>query len=165
MFDQVSGLPVHVLVIHVVVVFVPLTVLVALGYALVPRWRWLLRWPLVVGSVASWLAAVVAQRSGYHLITRLGGGTPAAQAHEGQGQLLGWVLLGFFVVSVAAAFAVQGPGAPSWRGEVGRRSAVSVARPIQIVVVVLLIVAAVAAGVQVFRTGDSGARAVWGSAS
>lgn len=165
MFDQVSGLPVHVLVIHVVVVFVPLSVLVALGYALVPRWRWLLRWPLVVGSAASLGAAFVAQRSGYNFIGRLGGGTPAAQAHEDQGQLLGWVLLGFFVVSVAAAFAVHGPGAPSWRGEVGRRSTVSVARPIQIVVAVLLIVAAVAAGVQVFRTGDSGARAVWGSAS
>ena len=39
MFDQINGLPVHVLVLHAAVVFVPLLALGAIVYALVGPWR------------------------------------------------------------------------------------------------------------------------------
>ena len=100
MFDQVTGLPLHALVIHAVVVFVPLTVLVALAYALVPRWRWLLRWPLLAGSAVCLASGFVAKQSGEALWERLGG-QEIVEEHATRGALLVWVLLAFFVVSVA----------------------------------------------------------------
>lgn len=155
MFDQVFGLPMHALVIHAVVVFVPLTALTALVYAVVPRWRWLLRWPLLVGSAASFAAGFVARQSGIALYDRLNSPSVAA-THASLGLLLFWFLLVFFVVSVAAVFMLGGPsplpGGRVWRGA---------ARPVQLVVAVLLVVAAVGVSVQVVRTGDAGARAVW----
>lgn len=149
MFDQVTGLPVHVLVNHAVVVLVPLTVLGALVFALVPRWRWLTRWPVLVGAVISLASAYVAEESGEAFFERLG--EPAfVEPHKENGELLFWVLVGLLVV-VAAAFFLLG----------GERTRTGAAKPIQLVVAVVLVVAAVGAGVQVVRTGDSGARAVW----
>jgi hypothetical protein len=158
MFDQVTGLPVHVLVIHAVVVFVPLVVLVALAYALVPRWRWLLRWPLLAGSAGCLAAGYVARESGEALFDRLNEPEFVA-VHAGRGQLLVWFLLAFFVVSVAAVFMLGGP-----TPLLGGRERAGAAGPVQLVVAALLVVAAVGAGVQVVRTGDAGARATWSSA-
>ncbi|WP_020575825.1 DUF2231 domain-containing protein [Actinopolymorpha alba] len=158
MFDSAFGLPLHVLVIHAVVVFVPLTVLGALGYAVVPRWRWLLRWPVLLGAAASLGSAFVAKQSGYSFFQQLGAPS-LAKAHEDQGQLLVWVLLGFFVVVAAATFTLSGP-----TRLVNGRQYPGAARPVQLVVAVVLVAAALVAGVQVVRTGDSGARAVWGAA-
>ena len=47
MFDTIAGLPVHILVIHAVVAFAPLAALLAIGYAVRPAWRRVLRWPVV----------------------------------------------------------------------------------------------------------------------
>ncbi|HZC26782.1 MAG TPA: hypothetical protein VE287_07150 [Actinopolymorphaceae bacterium] len=155
MFDHVFGLPMHVLVIHAVVVFVPLTALAALAYAVVPHWRWLFRWPLLVGSAASFVAGFVARQSGQALFDKLN--SPAvANVHASRGHLLFWFLLAFFVVSVAAVFMLGGPspltGGRVWGGA---------APPVQLVVAALLVVVSVGTGVQVVRTGDAGARAVW----
>jgi hypothetical protein len=154
-FDQAFGLPMHVLVIHAVVVLVPLTALAALVYAVVPRWRWVLRWPMLVGAAVSLGAGLVAKLSGEAFFEGLGR-PPFVADHQAQGNLLVWVLLAFLVVAVAAAFLLGGPsplrGGREWPGAV---------RAVQVVVAVLLLVVAVGAGVQVVRTGDAGARAVW----
>jgi hypothetical protein len=157
MFDQAFGLPLHVLVIHAVVVFVPLIVLTALAYAVVPRWRWLLRWPLLAGSAGCLVAGFVAKESGEAFFDRLNEPEFVA-VHAGRGQLLVWFLLAFFVVSAAAAFMLGGP-----TPLLGGRERVGAARPVQLVVAALLVVVAVGTGVQVVRTGDAGARAVWSS--
>jgi xanthine/uracil permease len=157
-FDQVTGLPVHVLVIHAVVVLVPLIVLTALAYALVPQWRWLLRWPLLAGSAGCLAAGFVAKKSGEAFFDRLNEPEFVAE-HAARGQLLVWLLLAFFLVSAAAAFMLGGP-----TPLLGGRERAGAARPVQMVVAALLVVVALGTGVQVVRTGDAGARATWSSA-
>ena len=44
---EINGLPLHPLVVHAAVVFLPCAALLALVYAAVPRWRWAVRWPMV----------------------------------------------------------------------------------------------------------------------
>ena len=52
-FDTIAGLPVHILVIHAVVAFAPLAALLAIGYAVRPAWRRVLRWPVALLAVAT----------------------------------------------------------------------------------------------------------------
>ncbi len=161
MFDQTFGLPLHVLVNHLTVVFVPLTVLAALTYAVVPRWRWLLRWPMLAGAVISAVATFVTVRSGYALYDKLN--RPAdVEVHEHRAQLLQWIVWAFVLWCLVSAFVLGGPGAPTPRWEAGRRRAAGIARPVRIVVAVVLVGLSVATGIQVALTGDAGARAVWG---
>ena len=42
---EIAGLPLHPLVVHAAVVLIPLTALLAVAFAVLPRWRWLVRWP------------------------------------------------------------------------------------------------------------------------
>ena len=78
--------------------------------------------------------------------------------HAARGQLLADLTVVLAVVVVAAAFLLSGPSAlVSGRGErISRGSLADKVLP------VLLVLAAVVVLVQVVRTGDSGARAVWG---
>ena len=61
---ELNGVPLHPLVVHAVVVLGPLAALTGLAYAAVPRWRWLLRWPLVVLAVVTAVTAFVAVVAG-----------------------------------------------------------------------------------------------------
>ncbi len=158
MFDQIFGLPVHVLVNHAVVVFVPLTVAVAVVYAVVPRWRWYVRWPLVVGAAVCLVSAYVAKESGQDFYDRLNQ-PQIANEHRDRAYLLFWILLVFFAVSVLAAVLLGGRSPLA--GGHDRRGASKV---VQLVVAIVLVIVAVVAGVQVALTGDAGARAVWGPA-
>ena len=60
MFDQINGLPVHALVLHAAVVFVPLLALGAIVYALIARWRPRIGWAVAAargrraGLARSW---------------------------------------------------------------------------------------------------------------
>jgi uncharacterized membrane protein len=156
MFDLVFGLPLHVLVNHAVVVFVPLTAVAAVIFAVVPRWRWLLRWPVLVGAAACLVTGYVAKESGQDFFDRLGQ-PQVAVMHRDRAYVLFWILLAFFVVSLTATFLLGGrsplPGSRQVRGA---------SRPVQLVVALLLVAVAVGAGAQVVLTGDAGARAVWG---
>ena len=64
MFDTIAGLPVHILVIHAVVAFAPLAALLAIGYAVRPAWRRVLRWPVALLAVATGVGGFVAAESG-----------------------------------------------------------------------------------------------------
>ena len=156
---EFNGLPLHPLIVHVVVVFAPLCAVAGLLYAFVPRWRWWLRWPLVATSAIAAVAAVVAVQSGLQLETQRHLQTlPELAVHAHRGRILRWVLLGFLVVAVLAAWLLGGPSAlVSGRGaRTGRTGALAVT------VQVLLVAGAVAVLVWVFLTGDSGARTLWG---
>jgi uncharacterized membrane protein len=163
-FDQAFGLPLHVLVIHAVVVLVPLTVLAALVYAVLPRSRRALRWPLLAGALISLVSGYVATESGEALFHHLGE-PDFVRSHKDNGELLLWVLVALTAVAVLAVLVLgEQSGRPTGTGgrSVEARLAQSgAARPIQVLVAILLVAVAVTAGVQVVRTGDSGARAVW----
>jgi hypothetical protein len=156
MFDTITGLPVHALVVHAAVVFLPLTVLVALAFALVPAWRWVLRWPLLVGAVISLGTAFVSRQSGRELYDSLGS-PEFVNTHSDRGHLLFWFVLVFFVIAVAAVFLLGGKTRIS-----GGKDREGVAKPLQLAIVVLLVIASLGTGYQTVMTGDSGARAVWG---
>lgn len=148
---EISGLPLHPLVVHAVVVFVPLAALAGLGYALVPRWRRVLWWPLLVCTVVAVGGAVVAAKSGEDLATSRGLDQLAAVRHH--------MTLGTRLRNLSLLFAVAvALGLWLLRSSRARTSR----RGLDLVVAGLLVVASVAALVAVVMAGDSGARAVWG---
>ena len=152
---ELNGLPLHPLVVHAVVVLGPLAALTGLAYAFVPRWRWLLRWPLVALSVLTAVAALLATQSGESLLEARPELEPLVEEHEERGELLRNVALGYAIVSLVAAWALGGVSALA-SGKGGRETRFGIP------VVVVLAVGAVAMLVTLFLAGDSGARAVWG---
>ena len=156
---EFNGLPLHPLIVHVVVVFAPLAGLGGIAYAAVPRWRWVLRWPLVVAAVIAAVAGIVAVQSGLSLENQRQLQTlPALATHAARGRVLRWVLLAYLLPTALAAWQLGGPSPLVVNGStrVGRTGAVGWA------IRLLLVAGAVTVLVCVFLTGDSGSRAVWG---
>ena len=152
---ELNGVPLHPLVVHAVVVLGPLAALTGLAYAFVPRWRWLLRWPLVALAVITAVASFVAVQAGEALLDLRPELAPLVEVHEERGELLRNVALAYVVVSLAAAWTLGGVSAlASGKGARETRFGIPV--------VVVLAVGAVALLVTLFLAGDSGARAVWG---
>ena len=152
---ELNGVPVHPLVVHAVVVLGPLAALAGLLYAFVPRWRWLLRWPLVALAVVTAIAAVVAAQAGEALLELRPELEPLVVEHEERGEMLRTVAVAYAVVALVAAWALGGASAlASGRGARETRFGIPVAA--------VLAVGAVALLVMLFLAGDSGSRAVWG---
>ncbi len=155
MFDQLNGLPVHVLVVHAAVVFVPLLALGAIVYALVRRWRPRIGWAVVLLAVVAPLAAWFARLSGQKLQARLlgqgvsGRGAEMIRDHSRYGDLTFYFSLALGVIALIAVL-------------VGARTR-SLPRAVDLVLAVIMVVLAGISGYYVFRTGESGATAVWGS--
>jgi len=141
MFDTITGLPLHPLVIHGVVVGVPLmavlTVLVAVRKDLRERFAW---W-VAGANFLLFLLTLVAKQSGEALQQAKGG--QLAIEHGQLGSILPW----FVLVLTAASAAVAGTSRNRALGPIA---------------VVVSIITAVAAVYWTVRTGDAGARSVWG---
>lgn len=152
MFDVINGLPVHPLVVHAVVVLLPLGTLGTIAIAVRPAWR--RRYGLLVVACTA-LATVlvpVATSSGEALQERLG--DPGEHAELG-GQLI-WFAIPMLLLAAALW----------WLDRRDATAGVSTARttsasPVK-AVAALAVVAALATSVQVYRVGESGARAAWG---
>ena len=160
---EFNGLPLHPLVVHAAVVLAPAAAAAGVAYAAVPRWRWLLRWPLVLLAVGSAGALYVAKLAGESLrderfaeVTGELGDQIAL--HEERGNLLVWVALGFLVVALFAAWALGGPSALAS----GRGARDTQGTALGWVAVVLVIAGALALAGLTALTGDAGSRAVWG---
>lgn len=143
---EINGLPVHALVVHVAVVFGPLAALAGLLYALVPRWRDRLRWPLV-GTAAVAVGAIwVAYLSGEELTEANTYGGPLAELveeHEELAETLRISMTVFAVLSFLAAW---------WHTRTGA---------VRTVLSGLVAVSAVVTLVYVVLTGDAGAQVAW----
>jgi uncharacterized membrane protein len=146
MFDTINGLPIHPLVVHGVVVLLPLSILGVLAMVVRPAWR--ARYGVLVAACAAVATVLipVATSSGESFERRVG--NPGQHAELGD-QLL-WFAIPLLVAAVAIV--VVDRGIPDK----------AVRRPVAGLVSVVAVVAAVAAGVQVYRVGDSGAKAAWG---
>ncbi|MGA8246435.1 MAG: hypothetical protein WB797_05980, partial [Nocardioides sp.] len=83
----------------------------------------------------------------------------SVRTHQRRGSLLRWMMLGFLVPTGLAAWLLGG-ASPVVSGWGGRRVRTG---PVAIGLQVLLVVCSVVLLVQVFLTGDSGARAIWGT--
>jgi hypothetical protein len=164
----VSGLPLHPLLVHAVVVLLPMA---ALGSVLVAVWpavraRW--SWPVVVLTAVAVVAIPMATSTGEgleHNLLR----TPAITTHA----RLGDELLVFAAPLLACIFALAFLERRRHRGVAAARAAApgtmtapaassTRARVAAVLLATLTVVFAVICAVQVFRIGDSGARATWG---
>ena len=154
---QINGLPAHVLLIHLVVVLVPTAALLLVAQAWSPVAR---RWAGVLGPLLCLGALVlvpITTSSGEWLQDQLPR-TPLIERHADLGNsLLPWVA-GMFVLSAAVWLLGRRP-------EEARQTLVlpPTHGSAKVQVLVAVLATAVAAGtlVQVYRVGDSGAKAVW----
>jgi hypothetical protein len=157
MFDTVAGLPVHVLIIHAVVVIAPLTALMAIWYAVRPASRAYLRLPLAAGAVITGVSGLIAGASGEALEHRVRAADSADAAalalvhdHAEAGDLARILCLVLMVVTLAAVFYLLPATGPAPLGA-------AVAK----VTAAAVILASVAAMGSVIITGHTGAKAAW----
>ncbi|HWH00212.1 MAG TPA: DUF2231 domain-containing protein [Pilimelia sp.] len=159
MFDEITGIPAHPLVVHAAVVFVPLLCLAAVAYGALPRVRGALGWVAATLAVVAPLSAWFATLSGEELERRLveRNYPPEVLAQVERHAELGTValyltlplaLVTLALVGVCTVAPRRGRPAPRW-----------------LTVLLTLAAAGLAAAAAYYtvRTGDTGARAVWGN--
>ena len=158
---EINGLPVHPLIVHLAVVFVPLAALTGAVYVTVPRWRWATRWPMVVTSVLATASVVYAWFSGRNYREELvgqGADQLHFQDHAEHADILLWVCVCFLALVLLAAWAHGGPSAlASGRGARGKHAPL-----IEWSVTVMLLILAVAMIAMVITTGEAGSRLIHG---
>ena len=161
MFDLINGLPIHPLVVHAVVVLLPIAMLGTIALAVRPRWRRTYGPLLIVVTAVATALVPVATSSGEALEKRVG--NPGEHAELGD-QLI-WFAIPLLVLLVALVVLDRRGGRAPAVGN-GSAAARATARPAAskalTAVAVLAVVAGLATTVQVYRIGDSGARAAWG---
>ena len=143
---EINGLPLHALVVHAAVVFAPLAALAGLGYALVPRWRRALHWPVVGFVLVALVSVWVAYLSGENLVENRPYGGPLGalvETHEERAEVLRLAITGYAAVAVASLFVRVQTGAAR--------------RVLDVLVGLLALVVAVYA----VLTGDAGAQIAW----
>lgn len=153
---EVNGLPLHVLLVHFVVVLVPLTAIAALLVPIWPAARRRLGIVVPLLALADLILVPVVMEAGEWLQARLPA-TPLIQQHAALGRmLLPWViaLFAFTVVQWAWFFFFDRPESP-------RRPSVTVRRITIIALTVIAAVLAVGTVVEVIVIGEAGSRAVW----
>jgi len=171
LFDfQVAGLPMHVLLVHAVVVGVPLLALLLVVIAAWPAARRVLWIPALVGAVVLLGTTWLTVEAGEWLLERVPE-TPLIEEHADQGDdLLPWVIAMVVVAALIGALALVERAASHGvtDAEVATARGVSTpARrsPIRVVMAILLLVATVGVGVgavwTTVRIGEAGSRAVW----
>jgi len=149
---EFQGLPLHVLLVHGVIVLIPLAALLTVLSAVWPaaRRRLGIITPLV--ALAALISVPVAVNAGEWLYDRVFTVTPLIQEHADLGKTMIWFAIGLFVASLLAW------GVPAL---MTRRSKEPAAPWIGVVVAVVAVVLSGAAVVQVVRVGEAGSRAVW----
>jgi cytochrome b involved in lipid metabolism len=147
-FDTIAGLPVHPLIDHVVVVFVPVFALLQIATILEPKLHEKYSRVVVGGLIIAFGAAVVAKESGEALAIRVG--MPGEHAEAGES-----------VVTVMAALLVS---AVVWFifNDRPKLFAGLRAKTFNLVKYATLVLS-VAALVVTYQAGHSGAKATWGS--
>ncbi|HSE07043.1 MAG TPA: DUF2231 domain-containing protein [Nocardioidaceae bacterium] len=155
---EIAGLPVHPLVVHAAVTLIPLSALFAIAFVVLPRWRWLSRWPTALLAVAALAVAWVARLSGAALLDSRPELARLVAEHQTRGQLLSLVAIPYAVIVVLAAWSMAG-GTALASGRGGQESRIPA---LETVLAALVVIAALAVLVLVVLTGDSGSRAVWG---
>lgn len=154
--STVHGLPAHILLNHFVIVIVPLTAVLAGVAAVWPAARRRLVWLVLALSVVGIVVTPLTVSSGGWLADRMTGSAvpPTLNTHMELGGSAGYCAAAMVVV---AAMLV----ALHVRQERGH----AVSAAVRILVAVVVVTAAVAVSLQVYRIGESGARAAWGDFS
>ena len=98
---EINGVPLHPLVVHAAVVFVPLAALAVIAF-LVPRWRWAARWPAVVLVVGATAAVQLSTLTGETLEETRGPRSAVIELHQEYADLLQVAMYALAVVMIVA---------------------------------------------------------------
>jgi hypothetical protein len=153
---DINGLPLHPLIVHAVVVFVPLGALSAILFAVLPRWRWLLRWPTLLLALAAVVLTRIAVVSGTRLKSDRDLGGDLLARHQIWGHRLEVAVWVFALIAIVAWWVL-----PHVTPLVGRVDRPSPLPSLTMVVTVVLPIAAAVVLVFAVITGDAGAKALW----
>jgi hypothetical protein len=159
MFEEFMGIPAHPLLVHAAVVFAPLLIIAVFGYALVPALRSRIGWLLVTLAVIAPLTLWFAKLSGDAFRARMvarNATSPEFLAvideHRGFGELAAWWGTGLGLLALGLFYLL-------WTA--AKRPAADGSKILQYGVIALTLVVAAVTGYYVFKTGDTGAKAVW----
>ncbi|GAA3732479.1 hypothetical protein GCM10022225_13190 [Plantactinospora mayteni] len=185
MLEEFMGIPAHPFLVHAAVVFVPLLALTAVGYAFLPFVRPHLRWVLGLLAVATPLAALGAKLSGDQFLARLESRNrvspeyvPRLAEHQDLGTNTLYATIALGVLTLALVFLVKpkprvtatpvtvgAAGTDGTGGDAAAGATAATAKGSSVLLTVVLgVLTLAAAGITlyfVFRTGDTGAKAVW----
>ena len=156
MFKELLGIPAHALILHAAVIFVPLLVLFAIMYAVLPGLRTRIGWVAAILAVVGPVSTYFAKESGEELRTVLIAKQYPSEIinkvneHEAYGSALFWYTLGLGVATGLLLFLTG-----------RRRHARRVPAVVAVVLAGIVVVLGVVTAGYVFLTGDSGAHAVW----
>lgn len=177
MFEQILGIPAHPLILHAAVVFIPLQIVAAIVYGLVPPWRRYLAWAvlglLVVAPAAAWAAKFSGEAFEQRLIRRSrasGGLVGLINQHASYAAVLAWLTLGLSAAMLILLWSttrtreltpVAGETAEI-TADAGRiMGSATGLRLVNLVMTVVAVGLGVATAYYVFKTGDTGAHIVW----
>ncbi|WP_189934593.1 DUF2231 domain-containing protein [Streptomyces sulfonofaciens] len=153
-----NGLPAHVLFVHFVIVLVPLSALALVVCALWPEGARRLGVVLPVLALLTLLSVPVTTHAGEWLEDHVGS-DPLIRRHAELGDgLLPWAG-GLFVLALAVWWTAGRRGSGRMRPSGSAAWTASV--PVRVVAAVLALVVAAGSVVEVYRIGDSGAKAAW----
>jgi hypothetical protein len=159
---KISGLPAHVLLIHAVVVLVPLAALMTIASAIWPaaRRRFGIGTPLV--ALVALVLVPITTSAGEWLRDHVAPSKLVREHAELGDQLLPFAL-GTFVLAAVVWWLGRQADDDLPRHSILRRAVVPTGwlRPSSLVAAALAVVVSVGAVVQVYRIGESGARAAW----
>jgi hypothetical protein len=148
--DTINGLPAHVLFVHFVIVLVPLTALALVVSAVWPSVAKRFGLLLPVLALVTLASVPVATQAGEWLERHVKSDSLVRKHAELGDGLLPWAL-GLFVLTVAVWWVVR-------RAEANPNLA---RLPVRVAAVALSVVVGCGAVVDVYRIGDSGAKAAW----
>lgn len=157
--DTINGLPLHPLLVHLVVVLVPLTALMAIAGVVWPaaRRRLGILTPLV--ALGTLVAVPLTTSAGESLEEQVPA-SAAVERHAGLGdQLIYWV--GPLFALTVLWWAVHDDRLLTAVRTRVSRTTIPTSRPVAIALGALLVVVSVVSVIMVYRIGESGARAVW----
>src|SRR5690606_11496820 len=131
--EEFMGVPVHPLLVHAAVVFVPLLALLTAGYAFLPFIRPHTRWILGLLALAGPLAALLAKLSGDRFFNRMmerelvtPSFIPRLEEHQNLGTMTLWVTIALAVLTLAQVYlVVPGSGVLGVRSGEGSRRILS----------------------------------------
>lgn len=151
--ETINGLPLHPLVVHAVVVLLPLAALGVIAVAARPAWRSKYAGLVALVTLGASLTIPLATESGENLERQVG--RPGVHAELGDSLI--WFALPLLAIAIALYWTSRRRQSTSddavARPAAGKAAAATFA--------VLAIAIAIANLVQVYRIGDSGAKAVW----
>jgi uncharacterized membrane protein len=148
----INGLPAHALLVHLVVVLVPLTALLEIVCGLWPAARrGQLLWLTLVLAAATMVLTPITINAGEWLYDLRTKPSPILREHADRGATMIYFSAALLVVAVALVVLrfIE-------RRSEGRRLITHV------IAAIVVLAVSISSMVQVYRTGDAGARSVWG---